>query len=270
MSSWFSDIADSTLTLANSRCSDRYIFLGVLFVTWVFWNVAVFHCSFLSIGPKSIDYKDRDSFGIFNAPVYDGSRIYACVRYNPNTFKDMDAAENSARFFGAFGYIMHTLAFFMAVLVELFVYQKVQLIWTVVRILLIISFICSVLIFSMFGTDGCKNAESNMKCVPGSAGIVAIFNLCLMIGALAMSWFVYAPEHPFFYVRRWQQSDESHPTSTSGVAAEKEPHSDATQNMNDDPTHNMEEGEPLPVPPPTMDYIEEETNRNNNNMEGEA
>jgi hypothetical protein len=181
------------------------------------------------MGGDDVDYKDMIAVGLFSHALYEDKyvdKLYGCARWSPDAIDDLDGAYNAARFFGAFGYIMHTLAFFITVVVMLFVrHERVPLIWMILRGLVIVSFVCSLLIFTAYDTEGCEEFESSplfiyyytsyvyayedMNCVPGAGGIIAIFNVVLILASLVFSWLVCAPEKPVFFVRMYQEGDDN-------------------------------------------------------------
>jgi hypothetical protein len=226
-------------------------------LTWIFWNVAVFHCTFVNLGFEIIDYKQP--LGLFNEPRLEdpddpSSSIYTCMAYRPEFKDEFDGALNAARFFGAFGYIVHTLAFFIAIVVMLCLrHDCVPLIWMIVRVLVIVSLVCSLLIFSAFGTEMC--ADSGTKCSPGGAGIAAIFNIFFIIAVLVFSWLVHAPDRPLLFVRLWQEGDGNAVQTTTAQKDEDSTRADPTQTMNDETSPEVA----TPAGAPTMSYIQAET-----------
>lgn len=130
----------------------------------------------------------------------------------------MDAAQDASRFFGALGYTVHMIATLIVLLVEICVHQRAKLLWAVTRVLMLISMMCSVLIFVAFASEVCRNdwddddverRFEDYNCSPGPAGIIAIFNIILILLATILSWIFQAPDHPLYHVRCWASNTES-------------------------------------------------------------
>lgn len=176
----------------------RYSYLGLALVAWFFWNISIFNCTFLAVGAEGMDYAEREVLGIYSQALRvvkgDGSagKIYTC-QASPYS----DAAFNTSRFFSALGYVMHTMAFVIIFFVELFVSKRTQKLWLIGRGLWIASSVCLLLVFAVFGSNRCKSGNT---CVPYAAGIIAIWNILVMIGLVCVSWMLCEPSHPVFFV----------------------------------------------------------------------
>lgn len=229
--------------LSNGKA--HYAFVGLLALTWIFWNVAIFHCTFIHLDRDDYSLYDDDlDYGIFTIAqheVYNDDKIYACVAYPP--YMDHDGATKSARFFGAMGFIFHTLALLIVLCLELCVFWRSHLLWRVVRCFTIASLVSSLLIFSIFGTDYAGSFDDN-KGVPGGAGTVAIINVFLLCGTMVLAWLINAPENPVFFCRHWTDQD----------TVQEEGTDKAMPTVNLDPTtteddRNGLEGQALPEAP---------------------
>lgn len=200
-------IAEKIGRRGNSR-----ILICALFVTWIFWNVAIFDCSSVRAFREDEDYKDGYDFGLFRQADYDknGDR-YACIAYHPDMPKN--TALNYGRAFGAFGFIFHTLALFLALSMELCLSSHVEVAWKSVRGLIAASTICSPLIFIALANEDCAD-DNGLQCRPGPGGIIGICNIFFMIAVMGLSLITKAPLNTLF-VRRISEQDEE-----AGEAAE--------------------------------------------------
>jgi hypothetical protein len=140
--------------------------------------------------------------------------------------------------------------------------------------LVIVSFVCSVLIFSAFATESCEDADGllysgllysyDVKCVPGAGGIIAIFNIVLILAALVISWLACAPGKPVFLVRVYEEGDDKNVQPVvPGNAGEKDEDStyvDPTQTMDNE----MNRETAAAPEAPTLNYIRAETTDNRN------
>ena len=200
---------DNTSQRCISTSAFRYTYLGLIALTWIFWNIAIFHCSFLALGWKSTAYGDREVLGLFNKALredYFEGKIFSCSAYTyGERIEYFDAAFKSGRFWGALGYLLHTVAFLVVLSVESVVYLRKAILWRVARVCLGISFLSSILIFSAYGTESCMSSEdddSEMTCVPYAAGIIAIWNIVLLLALMVVSFFISVPVNPIFFVSR--------------------------------------------------------------------
>ena len=176
--------------------------------------MGVFHCTFINIGDKDTTWTDRREYGLFNYPLKDGGGIiYACRPYSPTTIANLDPGEMSARVFGALGYILHVTTLLLVLITEMCLrtssHLAVERIWLTSRIILIWSFVCSILIFRVYAKEECTNKEQYPEtiCSPGPAGIMALFNIVILIPTIVLSWLTGSPTHPCLYVRWWQDGD---------------------------------------------------------------
>lgn len=83
---------------------------------------------------------------------------------------------------------------------RLFLQHKREFVWKTARIQAIIAPLAQVLTFTAFGDEACTG--SNVKCVPGTAGIIAIFNVLFLIALACVCWFAVPPEQPLFEIKR--------------------------------------------------------------------
>ena len=197
----------------------RRMLIALMFFTWIFWCICVFDCSFMRAVGQNQGYSDGFDFGLFSQAEYnsDGDR-YGCVAYSPGMRKDV--ALNAARAFGVFGFIFHTVALLLALLLELCLSRQTEFIWNTMRGLMIAAMLCSLLVFVALANENCTD-ENGLNCAPGPGGIVGIFNI-LMLGVLTGALFITpAPKETLFVVKRRQKSAE--PCNESGDKAEGPP-----------------------------------------------
>lgn len=201
------------------KATSRKLLGALLFVTWIFWNICVFDCSTMRAFKQNQDYKDGFDFGLFSQADYDkdGDR-YACIAYPPDM--PIDAALNAGRTFGVFGYIFHTLALCMVLLLELCVSWHIELAWNTVRGLLVASMVCSLFVFVALAKEDCTD-DNGIRCAPGPGGIVGIFNILFLVGATGLSVITPAPKETLFVVKRRHKPAEQ--GDDSGEIAEGPP-----------------------------------------------
>ena len=151
---------------------------------------------------------------------------------------DMGAGQKAARAFGIMGFMFHTVALFLVVLLEFFMIWRKGILWNVVRGLTIASGVCSILVFSAFAGDCDQNG---IKCVPGPSGIIGIFNIFVLIAAVTVCFLTSAPVHPIYSITKWNGgtpplTSTHHEGSNKTTAGEKSPQEAV-----------------VPVPAPTVD-----------------
>jgi hypothetical protein len=144
---------------------------------------------------------------LFNKALREGlyedkgpGKIYACSAYSYEERIQFDGAFKAGRFVGAFGYLIHTLVLLVVLSVEFVVVWKREHLWRAARILVVVSLICHILLFTVFGTELCSSDDSEDKCVPYAAGIIGIWNVLLMGGLVVAAWLTPVPEQPMFFV----------------------------------------------------------------------
>jgi len=77
----------------------------------------------------------------------------------------------------------------------------------VVRVLFLSAFVCSLLMFMIFAMQECDS--DGMKCVPGGAGIVACFNVVILLVLCVLILITPAPQNPIF-LAIWNDPGEKH------------------------------------------------------------
>lgn len=196
------DINQSRLDLGMNVGRKRCFFVGLMFLTWIFWNIALFHCTFIRFFSNNVDDPGH-FYGIFREPRYSFDRLYTCVRF----LREINGARYASRAFGVLGYMCHTLALIILFFLEgCLVTVRKDLLWKIVQRLTIGSALFSVLIFVMFGWEFCR--DPFISCVPGPTGILAIFNIFGLFAAVVLSCLINAPRHPLLSVH-WWSSDNS-------------------------------------------------------------
>jgi hypothetical protein len=100
---------------------------------------------------------------------------------------------------------------------RLLLQEKREFIWKAARIQAIIAPLAQLLTFTAFGDDSCSG--SNVKCVPGAAGIIAIFNIFILIALACVCWFAAPLEQPLFEIKRLETptSPEQKPTTVEDM-----------------------------------------------------
>jgi hypothetical protein len=181
-------------SLAHSVSFIHVLWLSI--VAWIFSIVTVADCTFVRVGLPDADYSQLSEIGLFQYNL--ASDEHQCVAYS-NTI-NFSAAVKTARAFGVLCCILTSLVMLQA-LGLLLVYQNMrELVWKSVRLLVIAAPLAQVLTFTAFADDQCNT--SNQKCVPGTAGIFAVFNVVVLIVLAGVTWFATPPEQPLYEIKR--------------------------------------------------------------------
>ena len=211
-------------------------------MTWILWNISIFHCSFLKItktdrrrrlnwgfdanGPTfemSTFNNDDDNLGGFSFENNSASSSWknvetglftytryddSCVPYDSNNTNNIDSALKASRFFGVMGLILNISAFFLVLSWELCLHwRRPKLVWLISQCFILTSLTFALLTFSIFGTDICQT-EKGIKCGLGAAGIVHVVNILFIIGTFILSVLTPMPKHPVLFCRRWNAEED--------------------------------------------------------------
>lgn len=183
-------------------------------------------CTFVKVGLPDADYSQLSEIGLFQYNL--ASDEHQCVAYS-NTI-NFSAAVKTARAFGVLCCILTSLVMFQ-VLGLLLVYQNMrELVWKSVRFLVMAAPLAQVLTFTAFADDQCST--SNQKCVPGTAGIFAVFNVMVLIVLAGVTWFATPPGQPLYEIKRLEA-----PPAAADVPEEKPT---TTEDIESDGGHSME------------------------------
>lgn len=183
-------------------------------------------CTFVRVGLPDADYSQLSEIGLFQYNL--ASDEHQCVAYS-NTI-NFSAAVKTARAFGVLCCILTSLVMLQA-LGLLLVYQNMrELVWKSVRFLVMAAPLAQVLTFTAFADDQCST--SNQKCVPGTAGIFAVFNVMVLIVLAGVTWFATPPGQPLYEIKRLEA-----PPAAADVPEEKPT---TTEDIESDGGHSME------------------------------
>lgn len=213
---WFLLPLTPILLPAHSSKFAHVIWLSI--ITWIFSVVAVADCSFARSGLKSADYSDlRSETGLFNYNL--ASDEHQCVSFS-NTVNH-SAAIKTARAFGAICCLLTSFVMLQVLSLRLFLQHKRTFVWKCTRIQAIAAPFAQVLTFTAFGDNSCS--ASNVKCVPGAAGIIAIFNVLFLIALACVCWFAVPPEFPLYEIKRLEApaSPEQKPTAVEDIESDR-------------------------------------------------
>lgn len=177
--------------------------LASTFTSLVLSIVSINRCTFVLSGspdPNSRMY----SWGLFTTPVYDEKKhIQGCVAYSSST--KLGPSLKTAQAFGILLVIFSVVCFLGLILVQLFLERGTKTIYHVIRVLLPSAFCCQLLTFAVFASDFCKEIQGGdddthqlqpATCMPGEAGVVAIFNLVAIIVMTIVMSMISPPDHP--------------------------------------------------------------------------
>jgi hypothetical protein len=209
-------------TWMSSR-KGRIGFLSLVFIAWVKSLVGVRRCTFLLVGPPDVGRSQYTGLGLFHQAAYSESNFIGCVDYADNTQSHFDSTFLMARVFGTTTTLCMTVIMLL-VLIQLCVHVVRDELWLLQRILVPSATVSQFLtIVLAFQTDMCQTLTTPVQCVPGAAGLVAIFNL-LLLTALSAIVIKYPPP-PKTIFSFYQHSNRYGPTSSESSA----PAGDETQ-----------------------------------------
>lgn len=175
----------------------RYFAYLLLVVAWIFSVCIIADCTFLRIGLSGTAYGDLDEYGIFEFNL-DAPGGHRCAAYSGGT--PISAGFKAARAFGVLTSLLLGVAMMQVACLELFTDYKRARMWAMVRVQVMLSLLCQLLTFSAFAEESCGFPGS--KCVPGAVGILAIFNVVILLVISWMYCVISPPDYPMFEVRR--------------------------------------------------------------------
>lgn len=168
---------------------------SLLGLAWVFSVCVIADCTFIRFGLSDTQFSDLGEVGIFQVNL-DAPQGHRCAAFSNST--PVNAGFKAARAFGVLASLMLGVAMMQVACLQLFVDYKREFQWLMVKIQIISSLICEILTFSAFSQDDCSDPD--IKCVPGAVGILAIFNILIL---MVLSW-IYCvlspPEYPLFEI----------------------------------------------------------------------
>ena len=173
-------------------------------VTWILSVTAVADCTFVREGDRDSKYSDLSEYGIFNYNANDPSG-HICVAYNRG--QEFSSSVRTARAFGTLAAILSGAAMLGILSLQLFLRRSKEVVWKAVRILVTLAVVCQVIIFAIFGDDNCSE-NSNRKCTPGPAAIIAALNVILLAILAGLCWGTGPPSKPFFKVEIMRNNDD--------------------------------------------------------------
>ena len=178
-------------------------------------------CTFIRAGLKDTDYSDLTEYGLFKFNLGSDANEHQCVSFsNTVTFS---AAAKTARAFGVICCLLTSFVMIQVLSLQLFLRYKREFVWKNARILALLAPLAQVLTFTAFGDDSCN--ASNAKCVPGAAGIIAIFNIVILMAFAFVCWLASPPEQPLFEIKHLElpKPTEEKPTTMEDIEIDVEP-----------------------------------------------
>jgi len=223
---------------ARDQGAIRWGVLALASLSWIFSYLSVQRCSFFMSGEKNIPDQLLHAYGLFNIPVYENDEpgehnFKGCVPYPSSTLFSREM--NTARGFSVILMLIMTCVLLSLISVQCFVSERKynSLLFNATRSMIICALVSQLLVFIAFGDDEfCSSSkitekvnhkdnahdgvepgmimqiETSMKCVPGAAGIIAIFNAFIQIFMFVLICLVPPPKNPVFIVRRYPIQDE--------------------------------------------------------------
>jgi hypothetical protein len=181
----------------------RWSMFGLTWLVWTFTIVSVQHCSFFKMGPANLDYDSLDGMGFFYQAYYDvdddNKRDFlGCLQYKVDASWSGAAAFKASRVFGVVLAMISTLLLVMVNMMVLFVRldDRRRVLHCMIRVLVPISFLCSVFTLAVFSMDECQ--KDDMQCPPGAGGVVAIVNMFVFAVLAVIVFLAPPPSQPVF------------------------------------------------------------------------
>jgi len=163
-------------------------------------------CTFILSGATSSPDDQMYAWGLFSTPVYDiDHNIQGCIRYPASTH--LGTAVKTSQAFGILANIIMAFIFLALMAVQFFLEHGAKNVYHVISVLLPCGFCCQLLTFASFASKFCteildpedpEGGTMPATCVPGGAGVCAIFNLVAMILLTVLMKMLNPPDHPVF------------------------------------------------------------------------
>ena len=185
----------------QSRTSFRLATMGLTTVVWIISVFGVHHCTYMLVGPAGGDKSDFSGLGLFSRAAYYKEDLIGCLAYPEKTVDRFDQSFQTGRTFGVISALLVSLIFVLTVL-QLFVRLAKDEIWLVIRILLPCATVSQLLVFFVYRTETCTMSTDLVECRPGSAGIVVIVNIFLMVCMSVAALLIPPPPRPLFRICR--------------------------------------------------------------------
>jgi hypothetical protein len=184
------------LSAHNPACF-RFLFTGLVLIATVMSAVTLNRCTFLMVdaagfGPTNI----ASGLGFYTQAIQVQGSFVGCVAYP--SFFSFDRPFKSARFFATLSVILSSVSFLAAAL-SLFRRDLQLLSWTLLRILLPVSGFCLALGSVALRSDNCS-LQGTTTCRLGSAGVLAMFLVVLLLFLSAVVWSQPQPESAIFCI----------------------------------------------------------------------
>ena len=136
-------------------------------------------------------------------PVYDKEQnIQGCIPYSSSI--ELGSSLKTAQAFGALLVVFTSCIVVGLMTVSLFLEKCTELIYHVIRVFLPSAFCCQLLTFTAFASTFCNEIEDQdgimvpATCIPGGAGVAAIFNCANIIVMMVLMSMISPPDHPVF------------------------------------------------------------------------
>lgn len=181
-------VFQSSPSLLVTLSASRLIFPTLLLISWVFWNVSLFHCSLLRIYFSGTGYGDGFGLGPFTSQG--GGAGTSCNAFDSELKDVLPTAMKISRALGLTGYAFHSLALLTVIALDAFCTCKNSpLLWKFVRAWVVAAMLCSIFIFAAFFQETCTTSVFGLgfTCSPGPAGIVAIVNTFVLVALIVVS-----------------------------------------------------------------------------------
>jgi len=173
-------------------------------------------CQFALAGLMNDDRDDRFAFGFFNFE----NNNEVCERFD----QDVDQPGMKAgRLFAVVQSLVMSGVLVATILLFLVLSVKREAIYRAIQIALYFCLWCQFFAFFILEVAPCKAKFDGVElnCKLGAAGIVAVFNVLLLIGLVVLSFFVVVPSSPVFGHGSDSRGGWRNPTQTAAASSNK-------------------------------------------------
>lgn len=224
---------NSHAEFSNHRSTNFVHVIWLSIVTWIFSIVAVADCTFVRVGSNNASYSDLSEIGLFQYNLANDE--HQCVSFS-NTI-NFSAAIRTARAFGVICCLLTSFIMLQSLSLVLFLQNKREFVWKNARLQAFVAPLAQVLTFTAFGDDACN--AFNVKCVPGTAGIIAVANVVLLIALAFVCWFATPPEQPLYEIKRMEAPPSPPPQDKPTIAEDIESDSRSDEAANPEQAPDM-------------------------------
>lgn len=159
-------------------------------------------CRFILVGPTGTPRVEEQSFGIFNAAVYDdmNDNFLGCVDISKSlTEQTLDMTFRAARFMAGILMAFGALSTFLCLCLQCFIKSGKSWLWSVMRTSYMGALAAQGAVYAVFFSNMCSNFQGQpSQCWAGRDGVIGVFNFILLFGMVIATCYSFPPRHPVF------------------------------------------------------------------------